>query len=64
MAGGGEHRPYAGEAPAATRVSIIAVGAIAAALAVICAVLAPFARVESATMRVARARRPSGSPRP
>ena len=53
MAGGGEHRPHAGEAPAATRVSIIAVGAVAAALAVSCAVLAPFARVESATVRVA-----------
>ena len=33
--------------------SIIAVGAIAAALAVSCAVFAPFARVESATVRAA-----------
>ena len=32
--------------------SVIGVGAIAAALAVTCAVLAPFARVESATVRV------------
>jgi Flp pilus assembly protein TadB len=52
VARGRERRAYAGEAPAATRVSAIAAGALAAALAGSCAVLAPFARIESATVQV------------